>query len=108
MKVRHSRMLLCAGLSYLLWDVAGAGDVVEQLSNRLKLVPLERVRCSKVTAEYETFMAAMTSDLKKQVSDADTFAQLIANGAKMSEAVGQRLAERFGTQVAATLFGELR
>ena len=107
-KVRHSRMLLCAGLSYLLWDVAGAGNVVEQLSDRLKLVPLERVRCSEVTAEYETFMAAMTSDLKKQVSDADTFAQLIANGAKMSEAVGQRLAERFGTQVAATLFGELR
>jgi hypothetical protein len=141
-KVRHSRMLLCAGLFHLLCEANQTGRTrrgvvttveetstpnkltrlpeqrcnawpgLQALTDRLRLVPLERVsqsgQASGIIACYEVFMTAMTGGLTDTVGDPNTFAKLIANGAEMSEAVGTALNNRFGTRVAAALFGELR
>ena len=114
-KLRHSRMLLCAGLFRLLYVAATVGC---ELRDELKLVPAERVFPDVGTGEalllredallrYDAFMGAMQENLKDVVRDDSRFAQLIDNGATLSRLVGQCLQVEFGDRVANGLFGEL-
>ncbi len=116
-KLRHSRMLLCAGLYHLLAEAVTSPDPVSHVNELLRLVPLERVgrelgegRSPEAATldDYEVFMGAMSRGLVDVVRDDESFARLIANGASMSQTLGERFANRFGGQVAAGLFGEIR
>jgi hypothetical protein len=116
-KVRHSRMLLCAGLYHLLVEVMDSAEPATELAELLRLVPLERVNRTtgvgysadqEVLCGYEVFMDAMSRGLIETVGDDDVFASLIANGATLSQRLGQRFVTRFGSRVATGLFGEMR
>lgn len=107
-KLRHSRVLLCAGLLGLLTKVSGPSA----LAPLLRLTPLERTQhidaATEVAARYETFMAAMSMGLAGVVRNETAFADLIANGVRMAEALCNSLFGEGNSCAAMALFGELR
>ena len=110
-KLRHSRMLLCAGLLHLLWHVSESGSPVGDLVDLLRLVPLERVELATnavgVAEQYEVFMNAMSAGLSDVVQDQAAFSDLIANGSAISEALGTNFVNQYGTKAGVGWFGEL-
>lgn len=111
-KLRHSRMLLCAGLFRVLQACATSGTSEAELLQHLRLVPAERFAPSPLfladgLPRYDVFMNAMQTGLKDIVRDQARFEQLIDNGARLSKIVGQCLQDEFGNQMATGLFGEL-
>ena len=113
-KLRHSRMLLCAGLFRLLLDVRSSDDPVRALLPQLKNVPLERVarmgsrERDELVRGYEVFMAAMSNGLAKALRDDHSFDNLVSNGVALSEAIGQACSEQYGDAMFGGWFGELR
>ncbi len=113
-KLRHSRMLLCAGLFRLLLDVRSSDDPVRALLPQLKKVPLERVESTgslgsdELVRFYEVFMAAMSSGLPDALRDDRSFDNLISNGVAFADAIGQVCSKQHGEAMFGGWFGELR
>ncbi len=113
-KVRHSRMLLCAGLFQLLLEVRDSEEPIDDLVELLQLVPLERVarnisrgHAGELRQHYERFAAAMSEGLTNVVRDTTQFDNLIANGSEMAKLLGQASSSQFGAAMQTGWFGEL-
>ena len=113
-KLRHSRMLLCAGLFRLLLDVRSSNDPVRDLLPQLRKVPLERAArtasgwSDDVASGYEVFITAMSNGLAAVLRDDHSFDNLISNGVAFADAIGQACSKQYGDAMVGGWFGELR
>ncbi len=112
-KLRHSRMLMCAGLYVLLLQHRQDETASGELLQKLRQVPAERVAAefsepAALLSGYEQFLESMESGLVQVVESDEAFARLIASGTALSELVSRQILGSSSPAAAPSLFGDLR